>query len=923
MAGIKVPLLVCLLLSFVYTGGVEPKEAPRAGAGLSGCPLFPADNTWNTPIDQCPVHPDSAQYVNSIGAGSYVHADFGSGTWDGGPIGIPYVAVGGDQEKVEVSFYYDDESDPGPYPIPADAPIEGGSGSDGDRHVLVLDRDNCILYELYDAHPQQDGSWTAGSGAVYNLDSHKLRPAGWTSADAAGLPILPGLVRYDEVARGVIEHAVRFTAPQTQRKYVWPARHYASSLTGSQYPPMGQYFRLKAGYDISGFSRDVRVILTALKKYGMILADNGSSWFISGVPDERWDNDILRELHRVKGSDFEAVDVSALKVNPDSGQVQTPGENKTITVNTPGGGETWTTGSKYTITWSSTGVTGAVKILLRKGGSYHSAITSSTANDGKYGWTPSTGLTAGGDYQVRVKSVADVTVQDTSPPFSIAAPGQEEILLNRERLNFGAVTGGVSTGSQDFLIEPVGTGTLSWGAAHGSSWLNLSPSLGTGTGVVSVTADPTGLAAGTYRDTITVTAGGGTGSSRSIAVTLVVKNSSQDTVPSGSFDSPGEGAEVSGSIPVTGWALDDIEVSGVRVLLDRDGALTFIGDAVMVDGARGDVENDNPGVPRNYRAGWGYMLLSYFLPGGGNGSYRLYAEITDVSGRQLVLGPRTIHCDNAGAVEPFGAIDTPGQGGIASGAEYINYGWVLTPPPNSIPTGGSTIGVFVDSLPVGQPVYGLYREDIASLFPDCQNSEGAIGYFTLDTTQYSDGVHTIHWIAEDNAGNAGGIGSRFFQVINTGSRARGTAAPGNRPAPSSLAGLGIAPGWTRPGTEAVKLRKGYFAPREEFFLQPDNGGRVFVKLKQLERMEVCLPSPVSGGYKGHVAVAGRLRPLPAGSTLDAGAGVFHWLPGHGFLGNFELVFLEPAPGGGAVKTTVMIEVAPRWPGNQPPGLSSE
>ena len=289
---------------------------------VAGCTIFPADNVWNTPVDTLPVDTSSDTYIATIGADAHVHADFGSGTWAGGPIGIPYVVVPGTQPKVGVTFGYDDESDPGPYPIPPTAPIEGGPNSDGDRHVLVVDRDSCALYELYRAFPQPDGSWHAGSGAVFDLSSHALRPAGWTSADAAGLPILPGLVRYDEVAEGEIRHALRFTVPQTRKAYVWPARHHASNLTGAQYPAMGQRFRLRADFDVAGFSQDVQVILQALKRYGMILADNGSAWYISGVPDERWDNDVLHELHDVKGSDFEAVDVSSLMMDPDSGQVQ-------------------------------------------------------------------------------------------------------------------------------------------------------------------------------------------------------------------------------------------------------------------------------------------------------------------------------------------------------------------------------------------------------------------------------------------------------------------------------------------------------------------------------------------------------------------------------------------------------------------------
>jgi hypothetical protein len=316
-------VLLILALSASIQGAAPPQ--PQASPELAGCAVFPVDNVWNVPVDTLPVDANSATYVATIGADRHVHADFGSGTWEGGPIGIPYVDVPGTQPMVAVTFDYDDESDPGPYPIPTDAPIEGGSDSDGDRHVLVLDRDNCILYEMFYAFPQADGSWHAGSGAIFDLNSNALRPAGWTSADAAGLPILSGLVRYDEVAGGEIRHALRFTAPQTRQEYLWPARHFASSLTGAEYPPMGQRFRLRADFDISGFSPEVQVILHALKKYGMILADNGSAWYISGVPDERWDNDHLHELHQVHGSDFEAVDESSLMVDPDSSQVRTNG----------------------------------------------------------------------------------------------------------------------------------------------------------------------------------------------------------------------------------------------------------------------------------------------------------------------------------------------------------------------------------------------------------------------------------------------------------------------------------------------------------------------------------------------------------------------------------------------------------------------
>jgi chitodextrinase len=318
--------LTALLLSLASLFGVNLTldfALAQTAPSIAGCPIFPADNVWNTAIDHLPVDPNSSAYITTIGATKGVHPDFGSGLYEGSPIGIPYNVVPGTQPKVPISFYYEDESDPGPYPIPPDPLIEGGPDSDGDRHVLVLDKGHCVLYETFDSCPQPDGSWEAGSGAIFDLLSHDLRPDGWTSSDAAGLPILPGLVRYEEVASGEIRHAIRFTVPQTRKAYIWPARHYASSLTGTNYPPMGQRFRLKAGFDVSVFSPEVQVILQALKKYGMILADNGASWFISGVPDERWDNDMLvGELKLVKGSDFEAIDESSLMIDPDSGQAR-------------------------------------------------------------------------------------------------------------------------------------------------------------------------------------------------------------------------------------------------------------------------------------------------------------------------------------------------------------------------------------------------------------------------------------------------------------------------------------------------------------------------------------------------------------------------------------------------------------------------
>jgi hypothetical protein len=319
---------------------------PAAGAaalpGAPACPMFPADSYWHATVDALPADPGSATYVANAGATNSLHADFGAGLYGGGPIGIPFTTVPGTQPKVPVTFDYADESDPGPYPIPANAPIEGGGASSGDRHVLVVDRDACRLYETWSSYPQQGGaSWTAGSGATFDLTSNAMRPATWTSADAAGLPILPGLVRYDEVASGEIDHAIRITLRRTDRRYVWPARHQAG-VTDATAAPMGAWLRLKRGTDLSGLGPQARVVAKALQVHGAIVADNGSSWYVSGAPDDRFDNDDLHTLATLHGSDFEFVDPSSLMTGPDSGRVIAPSPPRTdvtggVTVDANGG----------------------------------------------------------------------------------------------------------------------------------------------------------------------------------------------------------------------------------------------------------------------------------------------------------------------------------------------------------------------------------------------------------------------------------------------------------------------------------------------------------------------------------------------------------------------------------------------------------
>jgi hypothetical protein len=308
---LRVLAAVCGLGGLAAVNGLARVAGAHPLPGAPNCPIFPADNPWNQRGDGLPVASNSAALIASIGLSDPVHPDFGT-VYDGAPNGIPYEVVSHRTKRVRVSFDYASESDKGPYPLPRAVPIEGGRASEGDRHVIVVDRATCKDYELYDAYPLHGGrSWHAGSGAIFNLRSDHLRTAGWTSADAAGLPILPGLARYDEVRRGSIDHALRFTANCTAKFFVYPARHEASTCTGT-YPPMGARVRLKASVNISGLPYQARIVAQALKTYGMILADNGSPWYISGAPNKRWNDNALHQLDQLTGRDFEVVDTSSL-----------------------------------------------------------------------------------------------------------------------------------------------------------------------------------------------------------------------------------------------------------------------------------------------------------------------------------------------------------------------------------------------------------------------------------------------------------------------------------------------------------------------------------------------------------------------------------------------------------------------------------
>jgi hypothetical protein len=486
------------------------------------------------------------------------------------------------------------------------------------------------------------------------------------------------------------------------------------------------------------------------------------------------------------------------------------------------------------------------------------------------------------------------------------------IALNRTDLNFGHVLNGDVTGSRSIVISNIGEGTLNWSAAADISWVNVNPSSGTGGGVLTVSANTSGVSVGTYTGTITVSDPNATNSPQTVSVLLIVYSPGGSSPPFGDFATPIHGSTVSSSIAVTGWVLDDLGVESVKIYSGQ----TYIGDAVFVEGARTDIETVFPDYPQNYQAGWGYMLLTNFLPGGGNGVYTLKAIAKDIEGHQVTLGSKTITVDNVNAVKPFGAIDTPTQGGTASGSSFKNQGWVLTPLPNKVPEDGSTIKLYIDSVLLNNPaVYNLYRSDIAGYFPGYANSDGALAYFDIETTAYSNGVHQIFWIAADNAGNTDGIGSRFFIIQNSGSSrsANSTSAAGfTQKSPivrfEDLENLPIE------YNEPVRMNTGFREEVEPKEIYLDNRGIAIIKIKELERVIIRLThnrdASIIAGYMFNGS-GNRLRPLPIGSTLDPNTGTFYWLPGPGFFGEYGFVFIEKKPDGMMNRKDILIKISPK------------
>jgi hypothetical protein len=398
--------------------------------------------------------------------------------------------------------------------------------------------------------------------------------------------------------------------------------------------------------------------------------------------------------------------------------------------------------------------------------------------------------------------------------------------------------------------------------------------------------------------------------------------------PFGTFETPIDGSTVASSIPVSGWALDETGIDSLKIYRAQGNSLVYIGDAVFVEGARPDVAQLYPVYPNNTKAGWGYMLLTNFLPNGGNGTFVIHAIATDLVGKTTTLGTKTIHCDNANAVKPFGAIDTPTQGGTASGSSFINWGWALTPQPNSIPADGSTIQVYVDGINLGHPTYNIYRADIASLFPGYANSNGAIGFFNIDTTAYTNGVHTIYWTAEDSGGNVDGIGSRYFTIQNSGAS---SVASGQWPVTSGKHTLSKIP---IDDSSPVEVIKGFNKDVEPLKTYPDDdNGFITVEIQELERIEIYLngyQAEVNASvnkdssnnskfkiqnskfYHGYQVTGNQLTSLPIGSTLDTKRGIFYWAPGPGFIREYHFVFVEIGKNGIMSKKYLIVRIVPKF-----------
>lgn len=493
------------------------------------------------------------------------------------------------------------------------------------------------------------------------------------------------------------------------------------------------------------------------------------------------------------------------------------------------------------------------------------------------------------------------------------------LALSQDQLNFAADSRVNESASQSFMVSNAGGGNMSWTVSASTSgnlgWLQVTPKSGNNSGEIYASVDISGLSPGTYTGTVDVTAPMAANSPRSVSVALTVYQSGNTTPPFGIFATPQDNSTVKSSIPVTGWALDDIGIQSVQIFREDGPALVYVGDAAFIEGARPDVEAAYPNYPNNHKAGWGYMLLTNYLPNG-DGIYRIHAIATDIEGNQTDLGVKTITVNNADAVKPFGAIDTPLEGGVASGSQFVNFGWALTPLPNTISKSGDSIWVYIDSTPVGHPVYNQYREDVATYFPGYNNSKGAVGYFYLDTTQYENGIHTIQWTATDDAGNTDGIGSRFFKIMNPVPRS--AAADKSTAAAYSARYLGLNEKIDRIPRDVstpVQVRKGFDPNTPMQTVLPNENGIINVRIREMERVSIHLtPNTHHVTLGGYLLAGDRLKPLPIGCNWDGETGILSWFPAHGFFGDYDIILIVQDEHRGKLKKHLRITITAKYRG---------
>jgi len=634
--------------------------------------------------------------------------------------------------------------------------------------------------------------------------------------------------------------------------------------------------------------------------------DNGATWktIATGVsndgskywtiPDDASDEAKVRVLSNSNNGVFDESD----EVFTLGAPYQTP----TIKVKTPNGGEDWEAGTTQTIEWSNTGTLDVVEIdYSTDNGNTWKQITDYTGNDGMYSWTvpedPSIRC------RVRITDQSDRSnASDTSNSmFSITSAIPAELALNRAEFYFGYALGGNLPGTQPMTLSNAGGKPLDWTSEGDQAWLTVDPASGLGSAVVNIGIEPSAMALGEYTGIVTTHDPDATNSPQTAQVNLKIINPSQDRPPMGEMSYPLDGLIVDGSVPVTGWALDDIHVDSVKIYYNQGSAL---GDAIFVEGARPDVETLYPDYPGNYRAGWGYMLLTNALP---DGEYSIYAVAADNNGKTTTFGPRTITIDNANAVTPFGAIDFPAPGGEASGAYYVNWGWALTPMPNMVPADGSTINVFVDGVLLGNvDEYNLPSPGIAGLFPGLMNSGGPQAYFYLDTLGYENGVHQIAWTVADDAGNAAGIGSRFFNIRNS----LGGTSTASRAAARGVARAGELSLVRRNDVNPLQVKNGYRQVMDTPVFFPDENGTIHVQSREMERIELR-PGDGSKFTAGYMVVGNKYRHLPPGSTLNPETGTFSWQHGLGFVGDYHLVLIAVDPQGQQAKTDIIVTVHPK------------